>query len=34
MKQHEPDYWIDDIRQLIPVEIGHATQSLSDQAQA
>jgi phosphoglycolate phosphatase-like HAD superfamily hydrolase len=34
MKEFEPDYWIDDIRQLIPLEIAHATQSLSDQAEA
>ena len=34
MKEFEPDYWIDDIRQLIPLEVAHATQSLSDQAEA
>ena len=26
MAQFTPDYWIDDIRQLIPVEVGDATQ--------
>jgi phosphoglycolate phosphatase len=34
MAAFEPDYWIDDIRQLIPVEVAHAAQGLSDQAQA
>jgi HAD superfamily hydrolase (TIGR01509 family) len=34
MRDFNPDYWIDDIRELIPVEIAHATQGLSDQAEA
>ena len=34
MAAFEPDYWIDDIRQLIPVEVAHAAQGLPDQAQA
>jgi phosphoglycolate phosphatase len=34
MKEFQPDYWIDDIRQLIPLEIAHATQGLSDQVEA
>lgn len=33
MSIHQPDFWIDDIRQLIPAEVALAPQSLSDQAQ-
>ena len=33
MARFEPDYWIDDFRELLPVE-HHATQSLSDKAEA
>lgn len=34
MRNFKPDYWIDDIRELIPLEIAHATQGLSGQAEA
>lgn len=34
MSAFDPDYWIDDIRQLIPVEAAHAAQGLSDQVEA
>ena len=30
----EPDYWIDDIRELIPVEVALHAQGVSDQAEA
>jgi phosphoglycolate phosphatase len=34
MRNFQPDFWIDDIRELIPLEIAHAAQNLSDQAEA
>jgi phosphoglycolate phosphatase-like HAD superfamily hydrolase len=34
MATFQPDYWIDDIRELIPQEVSLAAQSLSDPAQA
>lgn len=34
MMQFEPDYWIDDIRELIPTEVRHAAQGLSHQTPA
>jgi phosphoglycolate phosphatase len=34
MQAFEPDYWIDDIRQLIPAEVAHAAQSLSNEVEA
>jgi HAD superfamily hydrolase (TIGR01509 family) len=34
MAAFQPDYWIDDIRQLIPAEAAHAAQGLSDQVEA
>jgi HAD superfamily hydrolase (TIGR01509 family) len=34
MQAFEPDYWIDDIRQLIPAEVAHAAQSVSDEVKA
>jgi len=34
MSEFKPDYWIGDIRQLIPVEVAHASQSVSDHAEA
>jgi phosphoglycolate phosphatase len=34
MAAFEPDYWIDDIRELVPVEVAHVAQAVSDQAEA
>jgi phosphoglycolate phosphatase len=34
MSQFNPDFWIDDIRELIPVEVVHVPQGLSNQAEA
>jgi phosphoglycolate phosphatase len=34
MQAFEPDYWIDDIRQLIPAEVAHAAQGLPDEVKA
>jgi hypothetical protein len=34
MQAFEPDYWIDDIRQLIPAEVAHAAQGVPDEVKA
>jgi phosphoglycolate phosphatase len=34
MTEFSPDYWIDDIRQLIPMEVGDATQNVPDEVEA
>ena len=34
MSEFEPDYWIDDIRQLIPMEFGDAAQGIPDEVEA
>jgi phosphoglycolate phosphatase len=34
MQTFEPDYWIDDIRQLIPAEVSHASQGVPDEVKA
>lgn len=34
MQSFDPDYWIDDIRQLIPAEAQHAAKSVPDQVEA
>jgi phosphoglycolate phosphatase len=34
MQTFDPDYWIDDIRQLIPAEVAHAAQGVPDQVEA
>jgi phosphoglycolate phosphatase-like HAD superfamily hydrolase len=34
MAEFEPDYWIDDIRQLIPAEAVSAAQGIPDEVEA
>lgn len=34
MQTFDPDYWIDDIRELIPTEVVHAAQGIPDQVKA
>jgi hypothetical protein len=34
MEEFSPDYWIDDIQQLIPMEVEHAAQGVPDEVEA